>query len=270
MRAAPHWREAPAAEFAVIGDPVGHSLSPAMHRAAFRALGWTYRYRAIRVPAEEFAPALAWLTRLGYRGLNVTLPLKEQAFGWADILDEPTLRLGVANTLCLATGRGTNTDAPGFLDVLREAGVTPGGRVLLLGAGGTARALARVLADAGHGVSIWNRTASRAEKLASEVGGVAVEGAAAAGYSLVVNATAAGLAGESPPVEWRGAEGSTLAIDAAYGEGPTPFVRDAARRGLRAMDGRALLLAQGTRSFEWWHGVPAPRGPMASALGLLE
>ncbi|HRI44647.1 MAG TPA: shikimate dehydrogenase [Fimbriimonadaceae bacterium] len=263
------WRETPPAEFAVIGDPVAHSLSPRMHRAAIRSLGWTYHYRAIRVPESEFGLAIDWLTRLGFRGLNVTLPLKEQAFRWADTLDEPTHRLGVANTLCLLTGRGTNTDAPGFMDVLLGAGLGPGSSILLLGAGGTARALAKVLVEAGHQVSIWNRTASKALVLAASVGAVTVREATAAGFAAIVNATAAGLAGESPPIDWSGSSKGTVVIDAGYADEPTPFVREARQRGLMAIDGRPLLLAQGVRSFEWWHGIEAPRLAMSSAIGLM-
>lgn len=264
------WREAPPAEFGVIGDPVAHSLSPRMHRAAFRALGWTYRYRAIRVPESEFVVAIDWLTRLGYRGLNVTLPLKEHAFRWAQVLDEPTVRLGVANTLCLNAGRATNTDAPGFMDVLSDAGLGPSTPILLLGAGGTAKAFAQVLVEAGHRVSIWNRTASRAEALAASVGAVALRDATASGFEAIVNATAAGLSGESPPIDWRGSSKGLVAIDAGYAAEPTPFVREARRRGFRSIDGRPLLLAQGVRSFEWWHGIEAPRAPMSSAIGPLE
>lgn len=255
------WRNAPpSAEFAVIGDPVAHSWSPRIHRAAFRALGWSYAYEAIRVPEDEFDDALAWLTRLGYRGLNVTLPLKACAARWADAVDEPSAALGALNTLCLPRSRGTNTDGPGFLDVLTALGIQPPGPVLLLGAGGTARTLAVVLARSGYEVRVWNRTRSRAEEMAAQVGlsALILDTPSAAGCGLVVDATSAGLRGEAPPVDWAGVAAGGWALAAAYGEAAAPFLANARQAGLQAVDGRAMLVAQAARSFEWWHGVPAP------------
>lgn len=260
------WRDAPPAEYGVVGDPIGHSLSPRMHRAAFRELGWTYAYRAIRVPAAEFNPALDWLTRLGYRGLNVTQPLKEAAFAWADEIDEESRRYGALNTLCLARRRGTNTDAPGFLDVLNQLKARANSSVLLLGAGGTAQALARALIRAGFRLGIWNRTLSSAQALAASIGGQALADAAVADFEIIVNTTAAHLTGDCPLIDWRGASGVAIAIDAGYGVGPTPFMRQATDCGVPTTDGRSLLLAQGARSFEWWHETPAPREAMQAAI----
>lgn len=261
------WRRAPAAEFAVVGDPVAHSWSSAIHRAAFREMGWTYRYTAVRVPVEEFDMALEWLIRLGYRGLNVTVPLKEAAFRWADSVDVQSAEYGALNTLSLRDGRGTNTDAPGFLDSIQGRPVE-GRRVLILGAGGTARTLARCLGRAGAEVLLWNRTRSRAARLAEELGETLtiLDSARASGCSVVVNCTSAGLQEDSVEIDWDGVSSEALAIDVVYSRDPTPFLRDASAHGVSIADGRGLLVAQAARSFEWWHAVAAPRSAMEAVV----
>lgn len=285
------WRDAPAADYAVIGDPIAHSWSPKLHRAAYRAFGLDERYEAIRVPLEEFTEALKHLTNLGYRGLNVTIPLKEAAFAWARSVDAESTPYRALNTLSLSDRRGTNTDAPGFLDMLACLGfpnpphavrgtftatkerVTQGEsnpereHVLILGAGGTARTLAIALQNHGFKVTIWNRTRQRAEDLAGEVPGLLVlDKPTAKGCGLIVNATATGLTGETPPVDWTGAESGALAIDAVYASEPTPFMQAARAQGLEAADGRLMLVAQAARAFAWWHGGAPPYDAMLDAV----
>lgn len=255
------WRDAPPADYAVLGDPVSHSRSPAMHGAAYRRLSLDLRYIAIRVPEDEFCLALDRLATLGYRGVNCTVPLKGAAFAWSGS-DRPDRSI---NTLRLDSSEGTNTDAPGFLDTLADRAV-PVGRALVLGAGGTARTLLHALHQAGWDLATWNRTPSR---LRDALNGLALradilEEPDPEGCSLILNCTSAGLHGEAPPVQWRRAHPDALAYDTLYGE--TPFVEDAKRHGLDAIDGKAMLVAQGARSFEWWLGVPAPREVMWQAI----
>ena len=142
------WREAPEAEFAVIGDPVGHSLSPRMHAAAYQALGLSYRYLAIHVLPGEVGQALARMESLGYQGVNVTVPHKEEALAWAKDSEPLARRVRAANTLRLADKACINTDAPGFLDTLSEFHPEPR-TAIILGAGGSARAIAVALMGAG-------------------------------------------------------------------------------------------------------------------------
>ncbi|RYG24256.1 shikimate dehydrogenase, partial [bacterium] len=133
------WQEAPAADFAVIGDPVAHSRSPQMHNAAFKALGLDFKYVAVHVPPGEVKAALSHLAELGYQGINVTVPHKEEAIGWCLHVDKFVTEVQAVNTIDLERKAGINTDAGGFLATLPEL---PTKTALVLGAGGSARALA--------------------------------------------------------------------------------------------------------------------------------
>ena len=257
------WREAPVGDFAVIGDPVDHSMSPRMHEAAYAALGLEYRYSAIRVPMHEVSAALDRLAELGYRGVNVTVPDKAEALKWANAPNDLAIRIGAANTLDFRDRSAINTDAPGFLDTLTEFEFSGEATALILGAGGSARALAVALSDANFIVSVWNRTASRATEIASEFG-LETVGVPHAGYDLVVNTTSAGLQKESLPIDWSQAKPGSLAYDLVYAQ--TLFLSAAASNGMRTVDGRKLLVAQGARSLEWWLGMEAPRAAMLRAI----
>lgn len=269
MNVAHEWRDAPPAEFAVVGDPVSHSWSPRMQMAALRALGRQERYVAVRVPIGEFDGALERLRTLGYLGVNVTVPLKEEAARWATAPDDLVVRLRAANTLRLADGSATNTDVGGILDSCNSAGIRPPAQALVLGAGGTARAALVALASAGFGIRVYNRTPARAEAMVRELGVPAdvVERPDPRGVALILNATSASLSGGRLPIDWSLAEPGAVSIDAMYGLKASPFVEEALRAGLRAYDGRELLVAQGARSLEWWLGVDAPRATMREALG---
>lgn len=261
------WRDAPRAEFAVIGYPVKHSLSPAMHSAVYENLGLNYRYLALTIPPEEFSEGLAHLHSLGYLGLNVTVPHKAAAARWALLPDDSVRDLGVANTLSLQDGRATNTDAPGFLDTLTDLHLKPG-RALVLGAGGTTRALLPGMLQIGWEVHLWNRTQSKAFELAEQVSGPiqVVDSLKTEGFSLILNTTSASLSGSELPLEWSPSTEKGVAYDLAYGNGPTPFLQVAESHGWETCDGRALLVAQGARSFEWWTGLTAPRDVMKAAV----
>ncbi|MBL8049442.1 MAG: shikimate dehydrogenase [Chthonomonas sp.] len=261
-----YWQQAMPGDFAVVGDPIGHSWSPRIHQAAYQALGLNLRYEAIHVPREEFNEAMASLQELGYRGVNVTLPLKLEAYAWAESADAECRKFESANTIELATRRATNTDGQGFLDSLGSLKVPAQGRVLLLGAGGTAQSLARVLTEAGYELAIYNRTASKAESLADKVGAEFLAQPSVAGFDLILNTTSAGLSNDSMDIPWGQPKPGALVYDVIYGDLPSPLLREAALAGFRTVDGRYMLVAQAARSFEWWLQQPAPREAMMQAV----
>ena len=268
MSAVFSWREAPVGDFAVIGDPVAHSLSPKMHAAAYRTLGLPYRYHAIRVPTGEVALALDHLTSLGYRGVNVTIPHKEEVLAWALKVDPLAYRVRAANTLRLEDRACINTDAPGFIDTLEPFSNAPR-TALLLGAGGSARAIAVALLNSGFELFLYNRTLSKAVDLAVELDMEPTrvrDKADPTGVAFIVNTTSASLNNEEIPLLWDQSEPGALAYDLMYSKEPTLFLQAAARHGISGIDGRNLLAAQGARSFEWWLDIKAPRTVMLEAI----
>ncbi len=257
------WREAIPGDFAVIGDPISHSKSPAMHAAAYRELGLDLSYRAVRVPVGEVRAALLHLRTLSYRGVNVTVPHKAEALAACEQVEDLARRIGAVNTVRLDGLVGRNTDGPGFL---RSLPVKEPGLAVILGAGGSAAAVAVALADVGWKVEIYNRTRSRAESLAALIGGEVREEAAVAGADLLVNATSAELLGSGLSIDWAGVRPSAHAVDLMYGAEPSPFMREALQNGLTAQDGRGMLMEQGALALEWWLGVAAPREAMLVAI----
>lgn len=262
------WRDAPAAEFAVIGDPIMHSLSPKMHMAAFRVLNIPYRYIAVRVPRGEVGQALDRMAALGSRGVNVTVPHKEEALEWVREADDFAGRVRSVNTISPAERQGINTDGPGFLDTLEALGLPKGARVVVLGAGGSSRAICLSLHLAGYRVGLWNRTRERAEELVRLLDApIEVFGQPdLSNADLIVNATSAGLAGSGLDLFWQDAPKGAIAYDLVYGQPSATFLAQARSHGLRTVDGLGLLVAQGARSLEWWLGVEAPRAAMLEAI----
>lgn len=261
MSQAYEWKDAPAADFAVIGDPVAHSLSPKMHAAAYAALGLDYKYVAIRVPTGEVGAALDHLRELGYRGVNVTVPHKQEVIAWCAHVDRFCEQVQAVNTVDVRRKSGINTDANGFLATLEGVKV---GTALMLGAGGSARALARALVREGWTLRIWNRTSEKATELAEGTGATAVDDADPTGASLVLNTTSASLTGDELPLNWNAVGQDALVYDLAYGT--SPFLTVAKEHGLRTMDGLPMLVQQGALSLEWWIGVRAPRPAMLAAI----
>jgi shikimate dehydrogenase len=258
---------------AVVGFPVGHSRSPAMHNAAFEALGLDWRYVKLPLMPERFAETVRALHASGYRGVNVTIPHKLAALDVADEASPAASAIGAANTLAFEDGRITadNTDAPGLLDALGEA---PAGRALVLGAGGAGRAAAWALKQAGAEVLIWNRTKERAEALAEDLGIEAVPEPVEA--DLLVNATSVGLDPAATEEEALRALGlsavsrqlsAATVVDLVYRAGgePTPLATWATRAGARVVDGLEVLVRQGARSFALWTGREAPLVAMREA-----
>ncbi len=251
----------------ILGHPVAHSLSPAMQEAALAARGLTGSYRLLDTPPEALARRLEEVRR-GYRGVNVTVPLKEAVLPLLDGVHPEARAIGAVNTVVNRGGRliGHNTDAPGFLRSLEEAGVR-GRRALVLGAGGAARAVAYALKGAGWEVGVHNRTRSRAEALARAFGLEVVPLEAARQADLVVNATSVGLddpAATPLPAALFPPRG--FAVDLVYRPLLTRFLAEAAAAGLGTVDGLGMLLWQGALAFELWTGERAPVGAMRAAL----
>jgi len=248
----------------VLGWPVAHSRSPAIQNAALAAAGLTgWRYQLLPVPPELFAETVRGLPEAGFRGVNVTIPHKQAALALATAPRPGAREIGAANTLLFeADGRivADNTDAPGLIAALPFA---PAGRsALVLGAGGSARAVVWALRDAGASeVRIWNRTPERARALAAELGAVPVDQAEPA--DLLVHCTAAGLgagqdAFETLPVAPRELKNYGCVVDLVYGDAETRLVQAARDRSVPVVGGRELLVRQGALSFELFTGRRAP------------
>jgi len=274
----------------VLGWPVAHSRSPAMHNAALDALGLRgWHYQLLPVPPRLLAETLRGLPSVGFAGANVTIPHKEAALRAATSASRAAREIGAANTLTFSAGgevHAENTDAPGLIDAL---GFSPRGmRALVLGAGGSARAAVWALREAGAAeVSVWNRTPARAAALARDLGVRAVASAVAA--DLLVNCTSVGLdttTGQSPGAESapgvelsatdRGAlnqQGLTFdqlgeyanVADLVYRSPSTPLLAAAQAHGARTVDGIEILVCQGARSLRIWTGADPPVEVMREA-----
>jgi shikimate dehydrogenase len=259
--------------YAVIGNPVAHSKSPAVHAQFARATGQDIDYGCIEAPLDGFAAAIARFRAAGGKGCNVTLPFKREAFTLAERVSERARLAQAVNTLRFEDSFGDNTDGIGLVrDLTENMGVALHGRALLvLGAGGAAQGVAGALLGAGlRRLVIANRTLSRAQALAQRFPGVIAKGYdALAGehFDVVVNATSAGLAGESPPLPEGLLNEKTLAYDMVYGR-DTPFLARARAAGARAVDGLGMLVEQAAESFFIWRGIrPATRPVLAKLRG---
>ncbi len=258
----------------VMGWPVEHSLSPAMHNAAFRALGLNWAYLALPVEPARLVEAMRGLAAAGCGGLNVTIPHKRAVLDECSSVSPAVAAIGAANTL-VPDGAGgwaaENTDAEGFLRALDEAAPLDldGAEVLLIGAGGAARAVAWALRTRGARVRVANRTPDRAADLGLHVPFVPAALDATAGQAaLVVNATSLGLGADVPPPELplAGLGPGQVAFDLVYRPGGTPWLAAAAARGARTVDGLGMLLHQGAAAFARWTGVEPPVEVMREAL----
>ena len=267
----------------IIGDPVEHSMSPAMQNAAFVACGLDYVYVAFRVPRGSAAAASTAMRRLGIRGLNVTVPHKVDIVPHLDEVDPLAARIGAVNTVVNQAGmlRGYNTDAAGFMRGLQGAGVeVRGERVVVLGAGGASRAIVLALVDAGASVVIMNRDAGRAATLAADVArktGSTVEHwglteerlcVALPRASVLVNTTTVGMhpdEGVSPVAAGHMRPGLTV-CDIVYNPRETTLLQEARACGARTVEGVEMLIGQGALAFELWTGMPAPVDVMRAAV----
>jgi shikimate dehydrogenase len=272
----------------LIGWPVEHTLSPAMHNAAFDALGLNWRYFPLPVPPEQVEAAVKGVVALGFRGVNVTVPHKQAVMPTLDSIAPNAKALGAVNTLVIERGKdarvsigGHNTDALGFVGALRHDGFDPKGKsVVVVGAGGGARAVVYGLLEAGaQEILMFDLEPSRAQALATDLGGVGrklralplttealVESARAA--DLLVNATPMGM--------WPRVDGSIwpdgvlipahlTVFDLVYNPLETRLLCQARESGACAIGGLGMLVGQGALAFEMWTGQPAPVEVMRTA-----
>ena len=259
----------------VLGWPVAHSRSPAIHEAAYAAAGLEgWRYQRLPVPPEVVAETIRALPGAGFSGANVTIPHKEAALALADRASESARAIGAANTLTFTSDgvEAENTDASGLIEALDEP--LRGKHALVLGAGGSARAAVWALREAGADVSVWNRTGEKAEDLARAFD-VRLAGDTPQ-FDLLLNCTTIGLAqaSERPPdesdlkalpLDADAIQRRHTVVDLVYGSHDTALAAIARDRGARIVDGLEVLVRQGAASFRIWTGLNPPIEPMREA-----
>lgn len=261
----------------LIGWPVKHSVSPAMHNAAFDALGRRWHYSLLPTPPGRVKAALTDLKAQGYRGANVTVPHKQTVMPYLDELTDAAQAIGAVNTIVRQEGRliGHNTDGDGFLAALREADFEPAEkRALVLGAGGAARAVVYALAQAGCTIAIHNRTVRRAAQLAHQIQHVGVRAPVTwvpvttaladldlAVLDLLVNATSVGMwphTDASPWPETLPLPAHWTVFDLVYNPAETHLLSQARAVGATTVGGLGMLIHQGALAFEMWTGQHPP------------
>ncbi len=268
--------------YAVFGNPIAHSKSPRIHAAFAQQTGQDLSYEALLAPLDGFAAAVAEFQREGGRGANVTVPFKEQAFALAQRLSPRARAAGAVNTLKFEADGvfGDNTDGVGLVDDLTgNLGLALAGRrILLMGAGGAARGVVLpLLEQAPAELFIVNRTAAKAYELVAQASLPAGRPAAGAtltaggyddlsgSFDLVINATAASLAGDLPPLPAGLFAEGALAYDMMYGR-DTPFLSFARAAGARCGDGLGMLVEQAAEAFCLWRGVRPATAPVIALL----
>ena len=238
----------------LLGEGIGYSASPAIHNAAFAALGLRWRYELRDVPADALPAALADLRGATLRGANLTRPHKVRVLGLLDELDPVAERVGAVNTIVATDGRlaGHDTDVPAIAE---EVTLLGGFRsAVVLGRGGAARAAATALADVGGSVELVGR--DRWPDLPALL----------AGADLLVNATPVGTESDVSPIDARLLRPDLAVLDLVYRPSPTRLIRDARAAGAKARGGAGVLLRQAALSFALWTGIPAPVEAMRTAL----
>lgn len=257
----------------VIGDPVRHSLSPVIQNAAFAASDLDWVYVAFEVPRGRGAVAVAAMRDLGIDGLNVTMPHKADAAGACDELSPAAARLRSVNTVVRRTDGslfGDSTDGEGLVRSLAEEAVALDGKfVLVIGAGGAARAIVPALAEEGARVAVSARRPGPASETAALTGGATAAyerlDDAVAEADIVINATPLGMRGEPPPFDTERLEPGHTVVDLVYEPRVTPLLRSAEARGCRAVGGLGMLVHQGALAFRLWTGQDAPLEAMRAA-----
>jgi len=259
----------------VIGDPIEHTLSPIMHNAAFKALKLDFAFLAFKVKAADVEKAVSGMRALGIHGLNVTMPHKSAVINYLDEVDQAAKAIGSVNTILNKDGRlfGFNTDGVGALQALRENGVEPRGKkVLLLGAGGAARAIAYTLAREADELVILNRTAKQAAELANLLKQTFDRKVVADTLSsnaikdtlqdsdVLINATSVGMKpnANQTPVAFEWLRPDLAVMDIVYNPVETKLAKDAKAAGAKVVSGFEMLIYQGAASFEIWTGHSAP------------
>lgn len=256
--------------YGILGNPVRHSLSPAMHNAAFAALGLNKVY--VPLGATDAGEALAAFRTLGVRGASVTIPHKEAVLPFLDSIDPVAVRIGAVNTLVL-TGRsihGMNTDWIGANRALTEKIKLSGASVLLLGAGGSAKAIGFGLLEAGATLTIASRTPEKGQALASQLGCPWLPLTQAGNHpaDILINATSVGMSPNKneTPIPAEAMTNFRVVMDIVYAPLQTRLLQEADQAGCQTIDGLAMLLYQGVAQFETWTGQQAPVALMRQSL----
>jgi len=261
----------------IIGDPVEHTISPAIHNAAFEKMGLDYLYVPFRVEKDELGKAMQGMKALNMRGLNVTIPHKVAVIPFLDELDPLAEKIGAVNTIVNDNGvlRGYNTDAAGFLQALLEKGIEPKGKnVVVLGAGGASRAISFILAERGANPVILNRLLEMdwAEELANRLSEVFRKEVKALELNkenlakviekahILVNATSVGMSPniDETPVASHLLKSELIVFDIVYNPFKTRLLREAEMIGAETISGLDMLVWQGALAFEKWTGLKAP------------
>jgi shikimate dehydrogenase len=254
----------------IVLHPAGHTRSPAMHNAAFAAAGIDAAYLAFDVHPNGLADALTGARALGVRQLAVSLPHKEAVLAHLDEVRPCARAIGAANTVTLRDGRlvGTNTDWLGAVQALERNVELADTRVVVLGAGGTARALVYGLVERGARVTVLNRTPDRAQALADELGALAagpLSDFARTPHEVLVNTTSVGLRSDDSPVPASELLAKSLVMDVVYDPEETRLLREARACGAETITGKWMLVYQAAEQFRQWTGREAPLDVMTQA-----
>ena len=265
--------------YAVIGDPIEHSLSPTIHNAAYRELQLECTYIAYRVAQGDLATGIESLKKIKISGFNVTIPHKIEMMNYLDNVDENCKKIGAVNTVLNDDGilRGFNTDMDGFLEpIKRKEFQIKNSKILLLGAGGASRAIiAGFQKENAREITIVNRTKTNGDELAqfsNELGLNATSNTIEdmnlfdSNFDFIVNASSLGLKNESSPISFEQINQDSVIYDIVYSPMNTDFIKKAKDKKLEVIYGYEMLLGQATRAFEIWHEMKAPYNAMKKAL----
>ena len=268
-----------AKSFAVIGDPIDHSLSPNIHSAAFRELNLDSSYIGYRIPKGELEGGIEGLKKIKINGFNITIPHKIEMMKYLDKMDESCSIIGAVNTVVNNEGvlKGYNTDMDGFLEPLKKRNITiQKSKVLLLGAGGAARAIvAGIAKEKAANIDIVNRTIEKANNLSefarklglsAKVKKIESIDTTIEDYDIIINATSIGLKDEPSPISFEGINEKTVVYDIVYTPMNTDFIKKAKLKNAIIIYGYEMLLGQATRAFEIWHEIKAPYNAMKKSL----
>ena len=265
--------------YAVIGDPIDHSLSPNIHNAAFRHLKLDHTYIAYKIPAGELVAGIEALKAIKIAGFNVTIPHKIEMMKLLDEMDTTCKVIGAVNTVLNENGKlkGYNTDMIGFLDPIKKKNLTiKDSQVLLLGAGGAARAIVTAMVkEKASKITIVNRTRENANKLvdfAKKIGGnidtVSIQESdkLIADYKFIINSTSIGMKNEPSPISTDNISKNSIVYDIVYQPINTDLIKKSKENGATIIYGYEMLLSQAACSFEIWHKTEAPYDVMKKAL----
>ena len=265
--------------YAVIGDPIDHSLSPNIHNAAFRQLELDHTYIAYKIPAGELSAGIGALKEIKIAGFNVTIPHKIEMMKFLDEMDTTCKVIGAVNTVLNEDGKlkGYNTDMIGFLDPIKKRNLTiKDSQVMLLGAGGAARAIiTAMIKEKARKITIVNRTIENANKLAEfakKIGGnvdvVSLQevNELISEHKFIINSTSIGMNNEPSPISTENINEHSIVYDIVYQPMNTDFIKKSKENGATIIYGYEMLLSQAACSFEIWHKTEAPYDVMKKAL----